>query len=88
MQNVLNEGQEVGVVLPFGHTLGEEPSDGGSSNIVVFERGFELQDEIRECAHGDGSPGDGVLSECGCPSEGGSFGRYERAKAIFLLSVS
>ena len=74
MQNILDEGQGVGVVLPFGHAFGGEPGYGGSSDVVVFECGFKLGDEIRERSHGYGRSGDGVLSECGCPSEGGPFG--------------
>ena len=74
MRDVFDEGWGVSVVLPFGHAFGGKPGDGGSSDIVVFERCFEFGDEIRECTHGDGRSGDSVLSEGSCPGEGRSFG--------------
>ena len=73
MRNILDEGRGVSVVLPFGHVFGREPGDGGSSDVMVFECGFALGDEIRECSHGNGRSDDGVLPESGYPSEGGSF---------------
>ena len=88
MRNVLDEGRGVGVVLPFGHALGGEPSDGGSCDIVVFERGFELRDEVGESAHGYGGPGDGVLPEGGCPCEGGSFSHVGESESdLFVVGV-
>ena len=74
MRNILDEGQGVGVVLPFDHAFGGEPGDGSSSDVMVFESSFELCNEVRECAHGYGGSSDGVLSECGGPCEGGPFG--------------
>ena len=65
--------------------FGGEPSDGSSSDVVVFEHSFEFQDEVGECAHGDGGPGDGVLPECGCPSEGGSFGHVREGEGDFFV---
>ena len=88
VRNIFDEGWGVSVVLPFGHAFGGEPGDGGSSDIVMFEGSFEFGDEIRERAHGDSRSGDGVLSECGCPSEGGSFGHVEEGKGDhFVIGV-
>ena len=86
--DVFNEGRRVGVVLPLGHAFGGEPGDGGPSDIMVFECGFELCDEVRERAHGYGCSGDGVLSERGGPSEGGSFGHIGEGEGDhFVVSV-
>ena len=77
--------RSIGVVLPFSHAFGGEPGDGGPSDIVVFERGFEFGDEIRERSHGNGGSNDGVLPESGCPSEGGSFGHVGEGKGDFFV---
>ena len=88
MRNILDEGQGVSVVLPFGHAFGREPGNGGSSDVVVFERGFEFSDEIGECSHGNGCSGDGFLPERGCPSEGGSFGHVGEGEGdLFVIGV-
>ena len=88
MQNILDEGQGVSVVLPFGHAFGREPGNGSSSDVVVFERSFKLGDEVRECSHGNGRSNDGVLPESGCPSEGGSFGHVGEGEGdLFVIGV-
>ena len=49
VQNVLDEGRGISVILPFGHAFGGEPGDGSSSDIVVLVvlQGFERQDGHR-----------------------------------------
>ena len=88
MQNVLDEGWGVSVVLPLGHVFGGKPGDGSSGDIVVFERGFELSDKVRECAHGYGCSSDGVLSERGGPCESRSFGHVGKGEGNhFVVGV-
>ena len=88
MRNILNEGQGVSVVLPFGHTFGGKPGDGSFGNVMVFERSFELGDEIRERSHGYGCSSDGILSKRGCPSEGRPFGHVGEGKGNhFVIGV-
>ena len=68
--------------------LGGEPSDGGSCDVMVFERGFELCDEVGESAHGYGSSGDGVLPEGSCPCEGGSLSHVGDSEGdLFVVGV-
>ena len=73
VRNILNKSQGVGVVLHFGHVFSEEPSDGITSGIVVFEHSFKLLGEVGEGSNGDNSTRDGTLSEGSCPCEGRSF---------------
>ena len=55
---------------------------------MVFERGFELHDEVRESAHGYCSSGDGVLPEGGCPCEGGSLSHVGESESdLFVVGV-
>ena len=51
---IFNEGRGIGIVFPLGHVFGGKPGDGGSSGIVVFERGFELCDKVGESSHSYG----------------------------------
>ena len=85
--NILDEGWEIGVVLPFGHAFGGEPSDGIASGVMVFERNFKLLDEVREGSNGDDSTRYSILSEGGCPSEGGSFGHIGHSKGDLLVII-
>ena len=82
---ILNEGWGVGVVLSFGHVLGGEPGDGIASGVMVFECGFKLCDKVKEGSHDYGGSGNGVLSKCGCPSEGGSLGHVGEGKGDHLV---
>ena len=54
VRNILDEGQRVSVVLSLGHAFGGEPGDGVARGVVVFERGFEFEDEVREGPHSYG----------------------------------
>ena len=74
VRNILDEGQGVGVVFPFGHSLSGEPDNSVAGGVMVFENGFELRDKVGEGPHGYDIPRDGVLPKGGCPGEGGSFG--------------
>ena len=44
--NVFRQGGGVRVVLLLLHSLGGKPGDGVSGDIVVFERGVKLGDEV------------------------------------------
>ena len=74
----------VGVVLPFSHALGGKPGDGVSGDVMVFECGFELRNEVGEGTHGYGGSCDSVLSERGCPGEGRSFGHVGEGEGNHL----
>ena len=88
MRNVLDEGWEVSVVLPFGHSLGGKPGDGSSGDFMVFECSFEFSDKVGERAHGYGGSCDGVLSERGGPCEGRSFGHVGKGEGNhFVVGV-
>ena len=83
--DVLNEGWGIGVVFPFGHAFGGEPGDSSAGGVVVLEHGFELCDKVGEGSHGYGGSRDGVLPECGCPSEGRPFGRVGESEGNHLV---
>ena len=74
MRYILDKGWGIGVVLPLGHALSEEPGDGVASGVVVFECGFKLHNKVGEGSDGDDSTRYSILSEGGCPGEGVSFG--------------
>ena len=74
VRNILDEGRRVSVVLSLGHAFGGEPGDGTACGVMVFEHGFKFGDKVREGPHSYGGPRDGVLSEGGCPGEGGTLG--------------
>ena len=74
VRDILDKGWGIGVVLSFGHAFSGEPGDGVTSGVMVFECGLKLCDKCRESPHGYGGSRDGILSECGCPSKGRSFG--------------
>ena len=68
--------------------FGGKPGNGIPSDVMVFERGFELRNEVGEGPHGYGGPRDSVLSERGCPSEGGSFGHVGEGEGdLFAVGV-
>ena len=68
--------------------IGGKPSNGGSCNIMVFERSFEFSNDVRESAHGYGGSCDGVLSEGGSPCEGGSLSHVGKGEGNhFVIGV-
>ena len=87
MRDILDKGQEIGVVLPLSHVFGGEPGDGITGDVMVFEHGFEFLDKVREGSDSDDSSRDSVLLEGGCPSEGRSFGYVGQGKGDFLVVV-
>ena len=88
VQNILNEGWGVSIVLPFGHAFGGKPGDGGSGDIVVFERRFEFSNKVGKCAHGYGGSSDGVLPERSGPCESRSFGHVGKGEGDhFVVGV-
>ena len=68
--DILRQGRGVGIVLLFLHSLGGKPRDGVSGDIVVFERGVELCDEVSESSKGKHCSRDGALAEGRCPGKG------------------
>ena len=85
MRDILNKGREIGIVLSLGHMLSGEPGNGIACGVMVLECSFKLCDKVREGSHGNGSSRDGVLSECGCPGEGGSFDHVGESKGNHLV---
>ena len=83
--DILNEGRGIGVVFPFGHAFGGEPGDSIAGGVMVFECSFELSDKVGEGPHGYGGSEDGVLSECGCPSEGRPLGHVGESEGNYLV---
>ena len=88
VRNVLDEGWGVSVVLPFGHVFGGEPGNSVASGVMVFARSFKFGDEIQEGSHSYGGSGDGILPECGRPSEGGTLGHVGQSEGnLFVVIV-
>ena len=87
VKNILNEGQGISVVLSLGHTFGGEPGNGIACGVMVFECGLEFGDEVREGPHSYGGPRDGILSEGGCPGEGGALGHVGQGKGNLLVVI-
>ena len=85
MRDILNKGQEIGVVFSFGHAFGGEPGNGIAGNVMVFEHGFKLLDEVGEGSNGDGSARDGILSDSSCPGKGRSLDYIRQGKGNFLV---
>ena len=87
VRNVLDEGRGVSVVLSFGHVFGGEPGNSVAGGVMVFERGFEFGDKVKEGPHGYGGSRGGVLSEGGCPGEGRSLGHVGQGKSDLLVVI-
>ena len=68
--NIFRQRGGVGVVLLLLHSLGGKPGDGVSGDIMVFERGVELRDEVSESSKGKCCSRDGALVEGRCPGKG------------------
>ena len=68
--DVFRQGGGVGVVLLLLHSLGGKPGNGVPSDIVVFERGVELGDEVSKSSKGKRCSRDGALAEGRCPGKG------------------
>ena len=83
--DIFNEGQGVDIVLSLVHAFGREPGDGITGGVVVFKHCFELCDKGGEGSHGYGGAGDGVLPECGRPSESGPFGHVGESEGDHLV---
>ena len=66
MRDVLNKGQGIGVVLPFGLAFGGEPGDSIASGVMVFEHSFKFLGGVEEGSDGDDSARDGILLEGSC----------------------
>ena len=54
---------------------------------MVFERSFELFDEIGEGSDCDDSSRDSILSEGGCTGEGGPLGHVGQGEGDFLIVI-
>ena len=61
------------VFLALLHSLGGKPRDGVPGDIVMFERGVELRDEVSESSKGKRCSRDGALAEGRCPGESRPF---------------
>ena len=85
--NIFRQGRGVRVVLLLLHSLGRKPGDGVPSDIVVFERGVELRDEVSEGSKGKCRPRDGALAEGQCPGKGRSFGHVGKGEGNLLIVI-
>ena len=85
VEDIFNKGWGIGVVFSFGHAFGGEPGDSIASGVVVFECSFELCDKVGEGSDGYSGSRDGVLPECGCPSEGRPLGHVGESEGDHLV---
>ena len=85
-RNVLYEGGEVQAVLCILlHSLGREPGNGISGDVMVFEGSVELRDKISESSEGEQGARDGTLAEGRGPSEGRPLSHVGESKGDLLL---
>ena len=54
---------------------------------MVFECNFKLLDGVGEGFNSDDSSRDSILSEGGCPGEGGSLGHVGQGEGDFLVVI-
>ena len=85
VSDILNKGWRIGVILPLGHAFGGEPSNSIAGDVMVFECGFKLLDEVREGFSGDDATRDGILSEGSSPRKGRPFGHVGQGEGDFLI---
>ena len=69
--NVFRQGGGVQVVfLALLHSLGGEPRNGVPGDVVMFECGVELSDEVGKSSKEERGSRDGTLAEGHCPGKG------------------
>ena len=64
-----------------------EPCNSVASDVMMFECGFELCNEVGEGSHSYGSPRDGILSKGGCPGKSRSFSHVGQSEGNFLVVI-
>ena len=85
--NIFRQRGGVGVIFLFLHSLGGKPGDGVPGDIVMFERGVELRDEVCESSEGKRCSRDGALAKGRCPGKSRPFSHVRKSKGDLLIVI-
>ena len=86
--NIFRQRGGVGVVLLLLHSLGGKPRDSVPGDIMVFECGVELCDEVSESSKGKHCSRDGALAEGCCPGKRRPFSHIREGKSdLFIIII-
>ena len=86
--DILHQGGGVRVILfALLHSLGGKPGNGVPGDIMVFERGVELRDEVSKSSKGKCCSRDGALAKGCCPSKGRPFSHVREGESDLFVVV-